>query len=211
MNAQTQPKTVRKSQADRARDTRTLLCRATLEVITEVGYQNTTTTLIAKRAGVSRGAQTHHFPTKHSLVCAAFEYVLQEWEQSRQSFAKAHTTAPIRLRAFVEHLWRYYFDQSHYLAVLDMLLASRGDEALRRDLAELIAQMSDQRRQLWRAALGQSVPEAELEVIMTMSSSFLRGYATQAMIEDSDTSAEDMIAMWTAFLEHRLGQGTADR
>ena len=43
---------------------RARLLEATVELLVERGYAGTSTTLVSERAGVSRGAQLHHFPTK---------------------------------------------------------------------------------------------------------------------------------------------------
>ena len=51
------------------------LLDATVECLVEVGWSGTSTTLVSQRAGVSRGAQLHHFPTKNALVLAAVEHL----------------------------------------------------------------------------------------------------------------------------------------
>src|SRR5437764_3220914 len=65
----------RRTQAQRSASTRAALLDATITSLVEVGYANTTTTGIAERAGVSRGAQMHHFPTKADLVASAIEHL----------------------------------------------------------------------------------------------------------------------------------------
>ena len=64
-------------QQDRSRLTQRRLLDATVECLIEVGWAATTTTLVADRAGVSRGAQLHHYPTKATLVLAAVEHLIQ--------------------------------------------------------------------------------------------------------------------------------------
>ena len=44
------------------------LLEATVDCLVEHGWSGTSTTLVSQRAGVSRGAQLHHFPTKNDLV-----------------------------------------------------------------------------------------------------------------------------------------------
>ena len=56
---------------------RARLLEATVELLVEKGYAGTSTTLVSERAGVSRGAQLHHFPTKQDLVVAAVEHVTE--------------------------------------------------------------------------------------------------------------------------------------
>ena len=53
------------------------LLEATVECLVERGFAGTSTTLVSERAGVSRGAQLHHFPTKNDLVVAAVEHLTE--------------------------------------------------------------------------------------------------------------------------------------
>ena len=64
-------------QEERSAETRRRLLDATVACLFERGYAGTTTTEIATRAGVSRGAQLHHFPKKDELVVGALEHVFE--------------------------------------------------------------------------------------------------------------------------------------
>ena len=70
------PVTVKLSQEDRTRAMRTRLMEATIDSLVELGWSGTTTTVVSQRAGVSRGAQLHHFPTKQALVVGAVEHLM---------------------------------------------------------------------------------------------------------------------------------------
>src|SRR5580765_8011560 len=63
----------RRSQAQRSATTRQALLDATVACLVEDGYASTTTSRVAERAGVSRGAHLHHFQTRNALVAAAME------------------------------------------------------------------------------------------------------------------------------------------
>jgi AcrR family transcriptional regulator len=54
---------VREPQQDRSRVTRKRLLEATVRCLAELGWSGTTVLVVAERAGVSRGAAQHHFPT----------------------------------------------------------------------------------------------------------------------------------------------------
>ncbi|MEP7090731.1 MAG: helix-turn-helix domain-containing protein, partial [Nocardioidaceae bacterium] len=69
------PLSVRVPQGERTRAMRQRLLDATVECLVEHGWSGTSTTLVSRRAGVSRGAQLHHFPTKQALVLAAVEHL----------------------------------------------------------------------------------------------------------------------------------------
>ncbi|OLE29105.1 MAG: TetR family transcriptional regulator [Actinobacteria bacterium 13_1_20CM_3_71_11] len=62
-------------QQERSRATQQRLLDATVDCLIEHGWSGTTTTLVAEKAGVSRGAQLHHYPTKAALVLAAVEHL----------------------------------------------------------------------------------------------------------------------------------------
>lgn len=51
------------------------LLEATVDSLVELGWTGTTTTEVSRRAGVSRGAQLHHFPNKFELVTAAVKHL----------------------------------------------------------------------------------------------------------------------------------------
>ena len=65
----------RRTQGERSAETRARLLDATVESLIEAGYAHTTTTAVCARAGLSRGAQLHHFPTKSELVIAAVAHL----------------------------------------------------------------------------------------------------------------------------------------
>src|SRR4051812_3478966 len=63
---------------DRSRATRQRLLEAAVACLAEHGWAGSTVTVVAERAGVSRGAAQHHFPTREDLFTAAVEYVAEE-------------------------------------------------------------------------------------------------------------------------------------
>ncbi|MFD8817668.1 TetR/AcrR family transcriptional regulator, partial [Streptomyces sp. NPDC059627] len=63
---------------DRSRATRQRLLEAAVACLAEHGWTGSTVAVVAERAGVSRGAAQHHFPTREDLFTAAVEYVAEE-------------------------------------------------------------------------------------------------------------------------------------
>ena len=68
----------RRSQAERRASTRAALVHAGRELFAECGYAEAGQEEIVERAGVTRGALSHHFGTKHGLFCAVVESVEQD-------------------------------------------------------------------------------------------------------------------------------------
>src|SRR3954468_10651590 len=70
-----------RTQAERSEHTRELLLDATIECLVELGYAHTTVHEICLRAGLSRGAQQHHFTTKAELMANALEHLFARLSQ----------------------------------------------------------------------------------------------------------------------------------
>jgi len=139
--AQAQPtdsRPPRRSQAERRASTRARLLDATLECLVERGYAATTTVEIESRAGVSRGARVHHFPTKAGLLGAAVGHL---YDRIARRYHAALAAAPAdsdRFHAGYRLLWDTYADPA-FAAVLELLVAARTDAELREALRETSA------------------------------------------------------------------------
>ncbi|TCP41231.1 TetR family transcriptional regulator [Tamaricihabitans halophyticus] len=118
----------------RSEQTQAKLLQATIDLLVEVGFAHASTPLIARRAGVSRGAQTHHFPTRIQLVTAAIEWLadrrLAELELAGQDLPGGTRRIP----AALDLLWTT-FGGDLYKAVLELWIASRTDPELRHAVA----------------------------------------------------------------------------
>jgi len=126
----------RRTQAERSADTRAVLLDATLACLVETGYAGTTTAEIEARAGVSRGARLHHYPTKAALLSAAVEHLYAGIaHRYREAMTRVAPDAD-RFRAGFRLLWETYVDPAH-AAVLELWVAARTDSDLRERLCEL--------------------------------------------------------------------------
>src|SRR5262245_123909 len=63
------------SAQERLAPTRTRLLEAVVAALAECGYAGTTTTEVARRSGLTRGAQLHHFGTKDQMMLAAVDHL----------------------------------------------------------------------------------------------------------------------------------------
>lgn len=119
----------RRSQAQRRSDAQSALLDATIECLVELGYSGTTTRIVAERAKVTRGAQTHYYPTKSDLVVASVEHLFdQVASQFRTTFAEISPEQRTFENA-VDELWKIV-SGSTYAAVLEVIVAARTDPEL---------------------------------------------------------------------------------
>src|SRR5215211_2132578 len=93
---------------ERSRVTRLRLMGAAVDCLVEYGWAGTTTTVVAERAGVSRGAQLHHYPTRAELVVAAVEHVGRALVDLMLDAAKDLPSGPQRTEAVLQLLGDFY-------------------------------------------------------------------------------------------------------
>jgi AcrR family transcriptional regulator len=116
--------------------TRTRLLDATIDSLIERGWAGTTTTEVADRAGVSRGAELHHFPTKADLVAAAVEHLfLRRHDEFRHAFDALPPDVD-RAAAAIDLLWPMVSGPTFY-AWLELAVAARTEAELRSRLAPI--------------------------------------------------------------------------
>ena len=109
--------------------TRAALLEAAIECLCADGYAATTTTEIARRAGVSRGGQLHHFPTKAELVAAALEHLLERRLREFRELFVAGAADLDGLDSVVDRLW-VIFEGQAFVAWVELWMAARTDPGL---------------------------------------------------------------------------------
>lgn len=139
------PKPQRRTQSQRREATRAGLLDATIECLVESGYANTTTADIAKRAGVTRGAQAHHFPTKAELVTVAVRHLTEKLIVEHMSdVPKGPGSVDHSLNVMLDRLWEMHSGDL-FAAASELWIAGRTDpelaghvESMEADIVELV-------------------------------------------------------------------------
>jgi AcrR family transcriptional regulator len=90
---------VKRRKTEQAEATRAALLQAARPLFAELGFADTPTEEIVRRAGVTRGALYHHFRDKQALFAAVFEEVETELTQHIIAVAAAAPDAFARLVA----------------------------------------------------------------------------------------------------------------
>jgi AcrR family transcriptional regulator len=149
---------VRRTQAERTAATRARLLDATLECLCDLGYARTTTPEIARRAGLSRGAQLHHFPTKAELVASAVAHLLERRHREfRAAFARVPAGAD-RYAAAIDILWSMVSGPSFH-AWLELAVAARADPELQAAVRDLTERLSALVADTFRDIFGPGRPD----------------------------------------------------
>src|ERR1700675_112891 len=98
------PKT-RLTQDEKTAETRRRLLDSAILCLIDRGYANTTTSEVAERAGLSRGAQLYHFPRKEELLTSAVDHLFQLMLDDIRERASRLTTDSDRRATAVDILW----------------------------------------------------------------------------------------------------------
>ena len=120
---------VRRTQAERSAAMRQRLLDATIDCLVTYGYAGTTTQRIAQCAGVTRGAQIHHFKAKEDLVAAAIEHLAQRRAQKAIADVALIKANPDLIGAILDFLWALH-QGPIFVATIELWIASRTDRAL---------------------------------------------------------------------------------
>jgi AcrR family transcriptional regulator len=117
---------VRRTQAERTAETRRRILDAVVESIAEVGFQRTTASEIARRAGVTWGAVQHHFGAKGGILLAVLEDTFARLE-ARLGDIPVDAPLERRVALFVERAWQH-FSSPHFHSTFEILLHhGKGD------------------------------------------------------------------------------------
>ncbi len=189
---------VRDPQQDRSRATRQRLLEATLECLTERGWVGTTTTVVAVRAGVSRGAQLHHFPTRASLVTAAVEH-LSERRAAEIRAEAAALPAGERLDRVIDMLVAA-FTGPLFSAALEVWVAARTDAELRAALLPLEARFGRELYRLTVDALGVDDSRPMVRAAVQATLDLLRGLGVANLLSDDSARRQPLLNTWKAQL-----------
>lgn len=123
------PKQQRRTQEQRSTEMRARLLDATIDCLVEYGYAGTTTPRVAERAGVTRGAQVHHFGSKTDLVVAAISHLAQlRAETAMREMAKVRTGSD-PVGAALDFLWELH-QGPLFIATAELWVAGRTDPVL---------------------------------------------------------------------------------
>jgi AcrR family transcriptional regulator len=189
---------VRRSQAERSAATREALLDAAIDCLIDDGYASVTTSRVAERAGLSRGAHLHHFQTRNALVAAAVEQLAERWLAELRDASAALPEDAGRTVAGLDLLWAHYASPL-YQAALDLWTDARNDPDLRERLVE-VERLLD--RQTLELADRLFPARADMRELVQLSVATVRGLAMLDTLHPDGARSREQ---W-AFIRPRLAE-----
>lgn len=166
----------RRSQSERSAATRQALLDSTVACLVEDGYAKTTTSRVAQRAGVSRGAHLHHFQTRQALVAAAMEHLAQRRGEHLLAAAETLPKGRERITQGLDLLWAGYASPL-YQAALDLWTHARTDPELRDRLAPIERRLDRETAIVSRELFADLAQCDGFERLVEMAAATMRGLA----------------------------------
>jgi AcrR family transcriptional regulator len=185
---------------ERSRVTQQRLLDATIDCLIKYGWSGTTTTLVAETAGVSRGAQLHHYPTKDALVLAAVDHLTQR----RAAEIRAEADRGAGSVAHVVDLLAAAFTGPLFNAALEVWVAARTDVAMREALVPLEAKLGRDLFRLTVDLLGADESQPEVRPAIQATLELMRGLGVASLLSDDTARRKAILKGWSEQLSRVL-------
>jgi len=182
---------------------RARLLEATVDCLVEHGFSGTSTTLVSERAGVSRGAQLHHFPTKNDLVVAAVEH-LTEVRGAELAAAAARLPRGARRTRAVLQMLGDHFSGPVFSAALELWVAARTDPALLAAVGPLEQRVGRETHRLTVELLGADESREGVRELVQATLDLVRGLGLANTISDDARRRARILDRWADTLDQAL-------
>ncbi|WP_411151484.1 TetR/AcrR family transcriptional regulator [Streptomyces sp. A30] len=187
---------------DRSRATRQRLLAAAVACLAEHGWAGSTVAVVAERAGLSRGAAQHHFPTREDLFTAAVEYVAEERSTALRALFPEGTAADDR-RAVVTALVDLYTGPL-FRAALHLWVAASNEDHLRPRVTELEARVGRETHRIAVDLLGADESRPGVRETVQGLLDMARGLGLANLLTDDTGRRERVVTQWAGLLDAAL-------
>lgn len=192
----------RTPQSERTRAMRLRLMEATIDCLVEYGWAGTTTTIVSRRAGVSRGAQLHHFPSKLDLVVASVEHLMARRGEEIEHIADGLSEGA-RTRATLDVLAQM-FDSPVFFAALELWVAARSDEELRATVAPLERRIGRRTHEQAVVLFGVDESRGRNRQLIQATLDLMRGLGLASSLSDDTARRAGILDAWALTLDDQL-------
>ena len=197
-------------QSARSAITQQALIDAALEVIAEVGLSAATTDRFARRAGVSRGAMLHHFPTREDIILAAMMHLLRAQTEEIRSKVNDVNQGLMPLSDLLDFLWAVFSGRFFYLS-LEMVTEARTNPSFHQKMLPVIADFHRALDAIWSSLPNDTkLSPHHTTVVLNLTICLLRGMGVQTVLRSDAGYYSELLGYWKQLLPSLLsGQSQA--
>ena len=195
-----EPRAALSWQAQKSASTRTQITEAAIKCFVEYGYSRTTTTLIAQKAGLSRGAMLHHCPSRLAVVRAAVEHLHSKRLRAFRKAVGKPSPDGDHVRQSVEAYWAHV-RHPLFVAFFELAVAARSDS----ELASILRPAQEAFEREWHQAAVDVFPEwrgrgDKFDLALDLSRYVLEGMAI-SFLTNKETERDQRVL---AYLDEKI-------
>ncbi|MBL1077195.1 TetR family transcriptional regulator [Nocardia sp. 2] len=184
--------------------TRALLLDGAIDSLAEVGYASASIADITARAGVTRGAQLHHFHTRQELFAQTIEHLTQRQREALQRRTRNLSATASSGEVLVEFVTAPFSGKLGKAAV-ELYVGIANDRELRRDMLrvqhDLTVELLD------ACAQRIDIARERLESAFWLTINLVRGATLDEMVGRDRLRRKQVLAEWARLADGLLQPG----
>ncbi|KQU86342.1 hypothetical protein ASD00_31080 [Ensifer sp. Root31] len=184
------------TQQERTAEASRLLKSATIDLLFEQGLSRTSTADIARRAGLSRGALTHHFSSREAIIVESVAYQLElaceDLDRFGHEFRKHQGTTD----ELIDHVWQLMSDRLYYVT-LEYLPESRHNPEFKQKLVPVVQKFHNSLDTIWgHFADHMGVERAMAQTWLNATMCVIRGLVAQSILREDPPYFASVLDLW---------------
>lgn len=201
---------------ERSAATRAKLIEAAIFCLHKYGYAATTTTMVAEKAKLSRGAMLHQFGAKVDLMLAVARHVVQRQNQFYEQALRRYPKGVERFNALTEVTWEA-LSKPPAMALLEIMMASRSDRFLAKRFPEVADEIKRaQSEGIWTAAQQVGITDRRaLDALSLLGNAGMQGLSIHLMFTKDRREIDDAMRLmyWNKrnFTEAAIAEAEEER
>ena len=201
----------RRTQEERSRSTKEKLMASGIDLLKQRRYVGLRTAEVAAMAGLSKGAHTHHYPTKEALVVEVLEEIFRRTQARAQGRIDAANSARAGLlHALVEDAKEFFLGDD-FLVTLDLLMVA-PEESLGMQVKKLAQQYRYPVEKAWVAALvAAGHPRSRAESVVALTYSIARGLGIRQLMSGTAAGLSGLMREWTSLADRMLNESATTK
>lgn len=188
-----------RTQEERSSATTAKIMAATQDCIFELGFVGATTSAIAKKAGVTRGALQHHYGSRTNLFSAFVDYFFKSLAQLEN--LTSDDAAERQRKNFLKETFRLY-GTALPVAIMLLRLNVQSDPELRDSIEAKFKAYNPVRDEDWNRLFQMSgLSASETDLMRELVYAVLRGFAVRQAYRRKPSSIDTQLSMFSEMVE----------